>query len=523
MKNNFFTRITIMLVIFFEICSSPSVQAWTGDINVNPEAGRKYNWARVSVAHDGTIYVGRVYALGNEPYRNWEVLRSTDNGLTFSLFKQGYVYDAEKFTAFDILAAGTGSDARIFVAKAVIDTVAFEADLHLSEYLPSGTISLGGGPENTEYNFFSVRGYSSVSLASDYKDPNSSASGFTLSLVAAKAHQADSIIVWTGNDANGTPLTRRGVYGTPGFIKNVSCAIGSASTNIYGRLGITWDEYGSNADEFGNIKVKYVYADDAQDVNNGGPYEFSTSNITRRPRIALSQNNDLDDIYTYVVYETDGSGNGMNVNIRADNNILGPDPATFSVGGTLGGPAGDQVNPDIVYCAATDSFYATYYDATDNQMRVAAKKDVNSLSGALPQMIANYRDASGTATEPMPRMDVLASGKLYFVWNEDDMTWFDGQSIWPASVQNVSSNLEDMNLYPNPATSNITLTFTAEEKDEATLIITDISGKTIQNTRANIIKGSNQLPVALNNLSVGNYIIRIAGSHTNTSMMFSVR
>jgi Secretion system C-terminal sorting domain len=64
-------------------------------------------------------------------------------------------------------------------------------------------------------------------------------------------------------------------------------------------------------------------------------------------------------------------------------------------------------------------------------------------------------------------------------------------------------------LYPNPASSTVNVIVDAPQRDDITVVITDMSGKTVKQKQANVDIGSNTVPVEIGNLSSGSYLVKL--------------
>ncbi len=67
-------------------------------------------------------------------------------------------------------------------------------------------------------------------------------------------------------------------------------------------------------------------------------------------------------------------------------------------------------------------------------------------------------------------------------------------------------------LFPNPASTLVNVLIAAPNKDKVTFVITDIAGKTVQQQVANVEAGSNTIPVNINHLSNGIYMVKLVCS-----------
>lgn len=64
-------------------------------------------------------------------------------------------------------------------------------------------------------------------------------------------------------------------------------------------------------------------------------------------------------------------------------------------------------------------------------------------------------------------------------------------------------------IYPNPARSLVTVSMRAMQQDNVTLVITDITGKLIKQQQVNVAKGNNTIPVDVNSLVPGTYLLKL--------------
>jgi hypothetical protein len=443
------------------------------------------------------------------------------NPKTFSAFKDGYSATGYRYTAFDMITAGdNATDFRVVVGRAVHNSTSTNAQIFMDSYTSAG-VAEPHTLEEQSYDYSVARGYTSLALATDSRDKNTGAAPYSLALVAGKAHSYDSVIVWTDNDG-GANLNRTAAHGTLNYIRNVSAAIGSASTSTsaWGRLGFVWDEYTGTSTPWGTVYIMYLYPDDGSTVPGGGPFNINpTTGDARKPSIALSQNTTAYDVKTYVVFEGDGGGQGANMYARVDTVMIHAQPAFLS-SPPVGTGSGDQLGGHVMYNAATDSFMVTYYDDATAAL-VYKRAEETSIITLSPVLVkANYRDAGTAAPGAMPRVDAASGGAhAYFVWNDNNDTYFDGESYISTGIQSVASTLHDLVIYPNPTTDMIVLEFASDTRENATFTITDLSGRILKTENITINEGSNRLQADLGWLAQGNYLISIKGPKSNTASM----
>jgi F420-0:gamma-glutamyl ligase len=78
-------------------------------------------------------------------------------------------------------------------------------------------------------------------------------------------------------------------------------------------------------------------------------------------------------------------------------------------------------------------------------------------------------------------------------------------------VRNVKNlGFVEMMINPNPVTSTtMNISLEAEATEKATIVITDLSGRKVYNGTTNVIAGTNNIPVNVNNLNKGIYLVTI--------------
>jgi hypothetical protein len=76
-------------------------------------------------------------------------------------------------------------------------------------------------------------------------------------------------------------------------------------------------------------------------------------------------------------------------------------------------------------------------------------------------------------------------------------------------IRNANPNtITAINIYPNPAAQklNVRITFPIEEK--VTILVTDLSGKVVMQKTQQVVRGDNQIPLQIQSLNIGTYIIK---------------
>jgi hypothetical protein len=91
------------------------------------------------------------------------------------------------------------------------------------------------------------------------------------------------------------------------------------------------------------------------------------------------------------------------------------------------------------------------------------------------------------------------------------------------TIENERSSFKDMNLFPNPAVNEATLTFTLKKAANAQLLLRTATGQVVWSTALGVQEGFNVLSVPVTNLPGGAYFleINVEGERVGTSLIVS--
>ena len=110
---------------------------------------------------------------------------------------------------------------------------------------------------------------------------------------------------------------------------------------------------------------------------------------------------------------------------------------------------------------------------------------------------------------------------LYYRLQEVDL---DGHSVFSeVDVVNINEGDNGIMVSPNPATSNIIVKLTVTAPAEATLLLTDLAGRTLITQHLSLSTGENFIPVPLGQFSAGVYNLLVTGSGTKWQTKFVKR
>lgn len=108
---------------------------------------------------------------------------------------------------------------------------------------------------------------------------------------------------------------------------------------------------------------------------------------------------------------------------------------------------------------------------------------------------------------------------LYYRLAEIDL---DSQMLYShIAVVNIAGTSSGISVIPNPGKDLITVHLNSiTANDNASLTITDMTGRRIQDSNIRLNSGDNAIPLSINNLSAGIYLIVVASMETKWLVKF---
>lgn len=133
---------------------------------------------------------------------------------------------------------------------------------------------------------------------------------------------------------------------------------------------------------------------------------------------------------------------------------------------------------------------------------------VNSMASGGSNETLNY-----TFTDADP-----ADSRLYYRLKQTDI---DGNSKLSNVVLIKGDRSEALSIdgvYPNPANTQLNVRISTPARDKVTLLVTDMTGRTILQKVADIEAGSNTIPVDISRFTIGSYLLKLVGSNNGESI-----
>lgn len=152
---------------------------------------------------------------------------------------------------------------------------------------------------------------------------------------------------------------------------------------------------------------------------------------------------------------------------------------------------------------ATASFYSTFFtaDANDTTTTIAMINWVN----AFPASLAAAPDFR------LNNISTVATGAAF------DPAIFTGGFV---GLENEYAEITQAVLYPNPAATDINLTFQLENASTVSITIIDISGKTIYTNQTGLSAGMHKFNYNVTGINAGIYFVRVNTENSTQTLKF---
>lgn len=515
---------TMLVAIALLACTLSVAQenkpTWGSDINIAPVAGKYYKNVRTAVAYNGDVYVGRLVADAPDgPYKRWEVYKSLDGGITWSLYYNNFA-SVYIYTSFDIIAAGeNASDFRLYVARGTVDTATNKARITCSFVNTSGFTSFSYEEYTSIGTSQKTQGFVSLAWATDSKAPAKGSKPYTISLAATKWDSPrDSVVVWSTSNPDSAFRRKAWAGDASNYLRKIDAAMGSNNNTTRPYLGVAYESQNLSGTE-SVIKTRFLYADNLTSTPSGIMELSDTTTRYVNPSIAMSQTNGnpatgygFDSVKVIVAYEAQSKSIAYKtVNYRVIQNNPFGSYASYGSSRRMS-QAGESSAPHIIYDPAHNNFLATYYNATNGSLPYLWKP--LTAADSIPFNIAtsNYRDAATLPTPSIqPRLDINNNTDAVFAWDDNYLSMFDAEKSTYTSVGNIA-NTSDLKVYPNPASSFLNFSTQSEIKN---ISIYNLLGAEV--LAANSIENKH---INITDLTAGVYLLKVTLKGYSTPQTF---
>lgn len=105
----------------------------------------------------------------------------------------------------------------------------------------------------------------------------------------------------------------------------------------------------------------------------------------------------------------------------------------------------------------------------------------------------------------------------------DNINIYYGAPVNELAVGEISNEFTDVTLYPNPTDNEVNIRFNVMNDTKTTLVITDLSGKVVQERTVNALAGNNLVMMDTNELAPGMYFVTLNAGTVSQTLQFVVK
>jgi hypothetical protein len=479
---------------------------------------------RLAVAFNGWLYSAFNTEDAASNKGGITIRKSIDNGITWttldSYFTTGY-----RYPDFDIVVAGADTNnLTIYLAGINYNQSSGNYILFVDRYNATTGAFVG-----SNYNLAAgTNKLYDVALASDYLFPAVGATPYSVGMLYSRFGSSQDSIVYVGSTDGGTTWAHRHTVAVTGFyFGKLSIAYGRSSSGSNGRYFGAWERRPSAAARTGNIySSRSSSTVDGAWINpvNLDSVSSAAIGLCKNPQIASSfgtGDNDSLSVTTVVLVQRDYTGNGSDYDAIGFYNKRSHFTNFWYRLDVVNSNEND-LQPDVTYDPANQNFLATYYDSTNGKLPYV----VNNFNLPNPNtwitVSAQYNDATNNLKAPYPRVEINpVAVQAAHAWIAQNGT--EGVAMFDAEYNITSVNETDAalslnNIYPNPASTFITIPYINETSELATISVYNQLGQRVISEQGGQTKaGITTRTLNVEQLEAGVYFCRIdAGNKTIT-------
>jgi hypothetical protein len=372
-----------------------------------------------------------------------------------------------------------------------------------------------------------------IRICGDHMYPATNSNPYSIAVLYSKNQGADTLIFKSSGNGGVSFDTKRVVAVSHNHLKNVSINYGRCPSKNQGRYFIAWEETSSFYTDFGHIYTAHT----EPDFNS--PFtvpvcldslDNALINNCRNPKIACQYNNinnDSANLTAVVLFEKQTTYNNWDVIGYYNKQAVG---SSHFKRLTVASSANNEIQPDINFNSASNTFMATYFDSTNLKLPFVSN-DYNLSSPDLWDLISSGYNDLTNINNPCPRVVYNNSEhQAAVVWNTEGangngVALFDAQYLYNTLVPNdYSGNTTKFYpAFPNPASTSVTLKFYIPRSQIVRISLHSMVGQPIDLIVNKAFRaGMNDVKCSVGHLQQGSYICKFLTEDFATSVKIFV-
>jgi hypothetical protein len=489
--------------------------AFANDVTIYNDPTQNQRQVALASSFNGWLYAEYSYMHPEYLQPTTELLKSTDNGLTWTgLINEIFVQPYTSLTSFDIAIVGDSvSNLKIILAWIATNSPAYGiGDMWVCRF-DEATGAL-------EQIYFFLGSVYSVALCSDYPYAAAGASGHSFGLLYSKHYQSrDSIVFMSSGNGGATLDHYQGIARAEKHFHNVALSYGRSATANSGRYFAAWEEKDAYESNLGHIYT--AHSEPGFNSPFTTPFmidglDSTIYNNVKNPTIACQVNNldnDSTDLTEVLLFDKYVSANS-NYDVQGYYNMKATTTNNFRKFSIDPSPDSKQ-QPSVKFNPYDSTFFATYDNYTRQKLPFVCK-NFNMQNPDIWQVVSDGYNDNSNLLNPYPKVALdFDNKKGACVWSvEGDGgnggAMFDGYyNIYegtPGSGQKEGGN--SLKIYPNPCKNTLNISFSTSQPGTVKISLNDLLGnQTLVFTNQRFTGGRHLLRYDISDLPRGSYII----------------
>jgi hypothetical protein len=523
----------IVLLILFQGCLLLTSAVFAQDV-VPPLFGKdiviqeqqSYNQRNVSVcsAYNGWLY--SAYIVDSSSFSNFKVVRSKDNGISWEPIytPPWWIWEGGRsLMKIDLVTCGNNqSNLKLIIG--------YSFSILGTSYM-GNLMRLNGVTAEMENDCMIYEDQDDIRDIDLCSDGTVTESGSNPGAIGFLYSQENQVRIRISRDG-GLSFNEIHVIATcawPGRPEKVSLAYGSSPLWDSGRFFAIWNAkdyllfpnghvYYSHSE--GDLATNFIPPVCIDSLNTSTPYQGGTPVISCQYGLMDNDEQNLTTLVMYEVPNTLTSGTDIlafyNKEATTSKDFI---PFSFT------NPEHDNQMPATIFNPYDSTFILTWYDKTLSKLPYATKEMNLSNPNSWNFNSEGYND-SPDLSEPRPKLcinPVEQSGACVWIRESDNkigQAMFDAHYSTYTGVADRNVDIDDLNLslFPNPATTHITVSFDLSQNERVSISLYDMLGRSVGVLEnSDFCSGRHSINYDLRNIPEGVYLLILSTNHETLS------
>jgi len=490
------------------------------DIIINNQPIQNQRQVTICSAFNGWLFAEYMY---NDIYNNAAVavLKSIDNGLTWTPFINGVFPGSRSFNSLELIATGDSiSNLKLFLAF-----LPTSAPKPQTTYSTAYVWRYNGVTGAFEDGIFEDTPVSSIALCDDFNYPANGSGPYSIGvLYSKKCGNIDSLIFRSSGNGGVSLDYMQGIASQGERFHQVALTYGRSPSRPNGRYFAGWIAKPALTASTGNFLTAHTNPDFNSPFTN--PVNLSSINpsyinVCRNPAISCQVSNidnDSSNITEIILFDKYDASN-QRYDVKGFYNLQAANYSNFKPI-NFTDSLSNNVKPSVNFNSFESKFMVTYFDSTNLKLPFLLNNFNLESPDSWEVITPGYNDIVNLS-EPGPKV-VLNVGQ-----QQGTVVWCsigtDGNGVATLDAEYLYTGLPSITrfgisklftVYPVPCTTSLTISFLLQKTEKVTIILYHINGKVASTIANDVFKtGINTVEVNTASHVAASYFVTFRTAH----------